>query len=205
MVGFFGLVSTLAGGALLLSAALAPLPAPQEKAPAPTPAATKPDAAGFPASWAGVWRGPARTTNRNGGGFAFGVELVIAPTGKPDRFQWTIVYESNEMRRQERPYELLVKDAEKGLYAIDEKNGIVIDAWFVDGALYSHFVVEGNRISVVERLTTGPTGEPEIVFELVTVADEDLRGSGGEGGMPAVRAAAPRSVQRSVLRRVEPR
>jgi len=95
-----------------------------------------------------------------------------------------------------------VKDAAKGLYAIDEKNGIVIDAAFLDGALRSHFVVSGNRISVVERLDTSGA-EPTIRFECTTVADEDLRGSGDEGGMPAVQSAAPRTVQSAVMKRVK--
>jgi hypothetical protein len=155
-------------------------------------------AATFPASWVGHWKGEA-TTGVDGRMQKFSMELVIAPTEAADRYRWTIIYDG-AAGRQERPYVLVVKDAAKGLYAIDEANGIVLDARLIDGALYSHFLVQGNRITTRERLETDDTG-PRIDVEMVTTVEAQGTDTGNAEGGPAVRTWTPVSVQKAALRK----
>ncbi len=144
--------------------------------------------------------------NEGGGQVArFTHELIIAPTDRPDRFQWTIVY-SGESGRQERKYELVVRNAERGEYAIDEKNGIILDARYLAGGLHSHFSVQGTRITTRERLEGFGTPDEAITVEMIVLLEEGVTLTGGkagaaEGALPEVRTWMPRSVQRATLRR----
>ncbi len=164
----------------------------------PPPAAAEP---AFPRSWSGRWRGPSSVFAPGRPPVQFTMELHVGPTDRPDRHTWTIVYDG-AAGRQERPYELVVRDAAEGRYAIDEKQSIVIESTLLDGALYSQFVVMGNRISAVYRRGSDADGTPTITVELVTVRDDDAKDTGGEAPAPVVRTLPPRSLQRAVMKRV---
>lgn len=122
------------------------------------------------------------------------MELRIAPTKVPTRYAWTIMYIDGETR-QERPYELVIVNPARGMYQIDEKNSIVIDARFVDGALYSAFTVSDALITASYRMHSG-----KLIAELVTLAAHGPTTTGGEG-VPDVGIHAIRGVQRAVLSR----
>jgi len=155
----------------------------------------------FPQSWVGHWKGDASTGDGTQSQ-KFTMELIVAPTEKPDRYKWTIVYDSN-LGRQERPYTLIVKDAKKGEYAIDEGNAIVLDARYIEGSLYSHFLVEGNRIATRERLENGDTPEASISVEMVTTRDTDASVTGSKDGVPEVKSWSPVSIQKATLRKID--
>jgi photosystem II stability/assembly factor-like uncharacterized protein len=165
---------------------------------APTPA---PAAAQFPTSWIGHWAGDA--TSGNGTNTQkFRMELIIAPTDSKDRFRWTIIY-AGAQGRQERAYTLIVKDAAKGLYSIDENNGIILDSRYIDGTLFGHFLVQGNRITTRERLENPGNSGEFISTELVTTIDDQATTTGGGAGVPEVKTWAPVGVQKAILRRVD--
>ncbi len=156
--------------------------------------------ADFPASWVGHWRGEAKLV----GGpkpQAFTMELIVRPTEKPDVFGWTIVYDG-AAGRQERRYKLLVKDAARGEYAIDEDNGIILDARYLDGALYSHFLVQGTRIVTRERLEAEGTPDAHIRVEMLTTLDARANTTGNKDGAPEVKTWMPLSLQQAKLKRV---
>jgi len=150
----------------------------------------------FPDDWVGSWRGeiempPART--------AAGpviMELAIERTDDPDRFGWTIVYDAPE-GRQVRAYELVARNRAEGRYAIDERNGIVLEAREFDGVLYSWFSIGGSNILVREALLRGPDGEC-VEVEFVTALDRDTVTTGPNA---EARSLIPVSVQRAQLRR----
>jgi hypothetical protein len=173
--------------------------------PAATPASAAPAASpSFPASWIGHWKGEA-TTEGGGQTMRFTQELIVAPTDRPDRFGWTIVY-AGESGRQERTYELIVRNAERGEYAIDEKNGIILDARYLAGGLHSHFSVEGTRITTRERLEGFGTPDEAITVEMIVLIENAVTVTGGKSevagvAIPEVRSWMPRSVQRATLRR----
>lgn len=168
-------------------------------APAAAPAAAA--NAQFPESWIGHWAGDA-TSGNGTTAQKFRMELIIAPTDSKDRFRWTIIY-AGAQGRQERAYTLIVKDAAKGLYSIDENNGIILDSRYIDGTLFGHFIVQGNRISTRERLENPGTPDEFISTELVTTIDDQATTTGGAAGVPEVKTWAPVGVQKATLRRVD--
>jgi hypothetical protein len=169
-------------------------------APVPTPAAAASPA--FPAAWIGHWKGDATSDTGVGEPMRFTMELKIAATDQPNRFQWTVIYDGST-GRQVRAYELVVKDAARGEYAIDEKNSIVLDARLLNGTLYSHFLVEGTRIATRERLEGDGTAEgPRIEVEMIVTRDAEATSTGKADGVPEVLSWMPRSIQRATLRRV---
>lgn len=125
------------------------------------------------------------------------MELIVGRTADPTRFAWTIVYDG-EAGRQVRAYELLTRDASEGRYAIDEHNGIVLEARYLEGSLYSWFSIAGSNILVKESLMRAPFVDDAIAVEFVTALDRDTQttGTGGE-----VRSLVPVSVQRAMLQR----
>jgi hypothetical protein len=141
---------------------------------------------------------------------AFSMQLRIAPAETPDRLTWEITYESDAggpAAKQVRPYELLAVDAAAGRFAIDEKNGIVIDAGLAGGrTLSSHFEVQNVMITASYRLEPAadqPATSPadRIVVELHTFLVDEPRTSGG-GNTPPVKSWRLASVQRAELQRV---
>lgn len=154
----------------------------------------------FPASWLGHWKGDA-TAGDGVNAQKFTTELIIAATDKPDRWKWTLIYDGSA-GRQERKYFLLAKDAAKGLYQIDEDNGIVLESRFMDGTFYSHFLVQGNRITTRERLEAFGTPDEHVSVEMVTTIDAQAITTGGKADAPEVTTWSPVGIQKATLRRV---
>lgn len=174
--------------------------------PQPAPASTdkndvKASSTEFPGAWAGHWKGDVKVVGGQGEPVKFTMERLIGPTQTPGRWQWTIIYDG-AAGRQERAYELVVDDAAKGLYTVDEKNGIRLPSRYLDGVLYSTFEVQGSRIGVRQELVGAGTPEARMEVELATEAVEAASVSGG-GEVPEVRAWTPVSVQRATLRLVQ--
>lgn len=153
----------------------------------------------FPKDWIGRWKGDVEVLGGRAGAPTFTKELVIAPTDKPDRFTWTIIYDAAS-GRQERPYTLVVRDAAQGLYEIDENNGIVLPARLLGGTLLTSFSVQGARIETRERLVIAG-GEPRIEFELTTIDESKGGKTGGQGDAPDVAVWTTQTMQRAELKR----
>ncbi|MBI1190749.1 MAG: hypothetical protein GC200_08745 [Tepidisphaera sp.] len=196
---------SLVAGVWCTSHALAQVPGTHQAAGAGSMAskaeATQPASASeFPGTWAGRWKGEVRVLGAAGEPGSFTMERVIAPTQTPGRWQWTIIYDG-AAGRQERAYELVTDDAGKGLYTVDEKNGIRIPSRYIDGVLYSTFEVQGSRIGVRQWLVDAGTPAARMEVELATESLEAPSVSGG-GEAPEVRSWTPVSVQRATLRPV---
>ncbi len=156
----------------------------------------------FPADWVGHWSGPAALIAPGRPDRDFVMELIVKPTDDPARYQWTIIYAEANGTKQERAYELVVRDAEKGRFAIDEKNGIIIPATHLDGALYTSFEVQGTRINTREKLEHFATPDELLSVEMISGSSENAEPSGGKDAVPEVRSVVPRSLQRATLKRV---
>lgn len=140
------------------------------------------------------------------------MELIVGATGVGDRFDWTIIYsDAAGNAPQERQYQLVTRNAATGEYAIDERNGIVLEARLLDGALYSHFLVQGKRIVTREKLEGAGTPDERIEVEMLVTDEESVVMTGGSPAAPPadgrtatpeVRTWMPRSIQRATLRRV---
>lgn len=164
------------------------------------PAAPKAAEPGFPDSWIGHWAGDATLTTPKGVAMRFTMELKIAKTDDPAKYEWTIIYDDGK-NRQERPYQLIVKDAAKGSYEIDEKNGIVLPTTLIGAALYSAFDLEGVRLVSKDQLVGGV-----IETEIVTMSTKQMVATGGkaedqEAQVPPVTGVPVASVQRATLKK----
>lgn len=150
----------------------------------------------FPEDWIGSWRGELELPPTPKTPDKVMMELGISRTADPDRYGWTIVYETPD-GRQVREYELFVRDRAQGRYAIDERNGIVLEARESGGALYSWFSLGGSNVLVREELVRD-AGAERIEVEFVTALDRDTATTGPNA---EVRSLVPVSVQRASLRR----
>lgn len=155
--------------------------------------------AAFPKDWLGSWVGEAR------GGvparpLRFRMELHVALTEEPSRVSWRIVYGEGETR-QARDYALVVRDAVKGDYAIDENDGTVLDAQLVDGVLWSHFVVAGRRIVTRHALRRDADGD-FLEVEMASTGEAAGRTTGADA---QIRTWQVETAQSARLRRAGPR
>ena len=101
----------------------------------------------FPKSWVGEWTGQLNIYNRDGLARQIHMEVHIQPTLKDDTWKWTLIYEMDTIR-DERKYELIVVDEEKGHYQIDEKNSIFLDSFLFHNTLSSRFAVSKSLLMV---------------------------------------------------------
>lgn len=165
---------------LLVGACTAPPALPGDRAPTV-----------FPDGWVGAYAGELRTLVAGQWRVLTAMRLEIGASAASGRWPFAIVYGvgADEQRRD---YELVAVDAAAGRYAIDEKNGIVLDAWLADGALMSAFHVGGQTL--LTRYRWQPDG---IAFELESLAEQDLAAT-GEG----VASFGKMAVQRALLRRL---
>ena len=107
------------------------------------------DSLQFPEDFFGVYKGKLNINNANGVQ-QLDMEFHLNKTDSIGKYQYTLVYIING-NRQERLYNLIEKDAEKGAYLVDENNGIFLDAKLIDNTLFSMFEVQGNILTTTER------------------------------------------------------
>ncbi len=74
------------------------------------------------------------------------MELQLLPTQIPYEFEYNIIYLNNDSIRDERLYTLKY-DTLNETWSIDENNGIVLSAHWVNQSLYSLFEVEGGLLT----------------------------------------------------------
>ena len=97
------------------------------------------------------------------------MELTIGPGDGPDAHEWTIVYSGMGDIVDRRPYTLVVLDAANGHYAIDEHNGLVLEARLLGDTLTTWFAVDsgpGGMMLITERLLDPGSPEERLEFEL---------------------------------------
>jgi hypothetical protein len=99
----------------------------------------------FPQNWQGKWSGTMLNRSVKGQSQNVPMTLRIQPiSNNPLRYTWQITYGAGA-KKVVRNYELVAKDRGAGHFVIDEKDGTLIDAWWVGETLYSQFRV-GNRL-----------------------------------------------------------
>ena len=117
----------------------------------------------FPASWAGTWDGTLTTWSapdsvRN----RIPLTLTIAREDTGSAYTWRTVFNADTVRGV-RPYRLIVRDAERGVYGTDEGNGLVLEARWLADALISVFQV-GERVLESRYALRGDTLVHDIVW-----------------------------------------
>ncbi len=153
----------------------------------------------FPQSWVGRWRGTLQIHGATGVVQQVPMAVEIAPTADSTRWSFALIYGEDEAKGR-RAYELVVKDAAKGLYVTDEKNGILLDDYYLDGRLLSQFTVQGTRL-----ISSFEQRGDELIFEIISGKDAAVRTSGGtkQGSeeIPPVQSFPIGTWHRAVLRK----
>ncbi|MCC6725944.1 MAG: hypothetical protein IT258_15655 [Saprospiraceae bacterium] len=154
----------------------------------------------FPASWVGNWSGKLEIYTGTGKVQELPMELHIQPKDTlPITYTYEIVYGEDKVTGA-RPYELVVVDATKGLFMIDEKNSIKMEAYYLNGKLIQWFEVEGTLLFT----TTELIGE-ELHWEIVSGSSTPVSTTGNQKfeaeEIPPVKTYPASAMQRAVLRR----
>lgn len=154
----------------------------------------------FPQDWEGDWQGNL-TIWRPGIDTAVQqvpMALHIHPTADSLRWTWVMVYGEGE-QRDERTYELVARGPDKGLYEIDEKNGILLKGYHIQNAFYGLFSVQGSLIMDAYKRE----GDA-LIFEILSSQLGAARTTGdtilpGNDTIPPVLDYPVNVVQRAVL------
>ncbi len=156
----------------------------------------------FPESWSGTWIGTLEIWKGSTIVQSIPMETIIAPTAAADEYKWVTTYDQGDPKEEnvEKPYVLKIVDQEKGLYIIDEKNSILIEAYLFDNKLVSWYTVGKSFI----QATYEKRGS-EIVFEIFAGGREPVSVTGGtkmgEEEIPVVETMPYNVMQRAVLTR----
>lgn len=101
----------------------------------------------FPQNWQGTWSGTMFNRPVQGRYQSVPMTLRIQPiSNNPTRYSWQITYGTGA-KKLVRNYELVVKDQGTGHFVIDEKDGTLIDTWWVGDRLYSQFRVKNKLLN----------------------------------------------------------
>lgn len=150
----------------------------------------------FPQDWCGNWQGelfwyqaPGREPRK------VKMELRIQPTDSAHKFSWQLIYGSPT--GDNRSYSLIAIDTAKGHWAIDEKNGIVLDQYRIAGRLSCMFTVQASTIINNYWMQDG-----QLHAEFYNIAAQPIATTGkGNEEAPLVDSYQVRSYQKAVLQR----
>ncbi len=154
----------------------------------------------FPVGWQGLWKGELQIWNGPQQVDAVPMSLAIQPADTA----WTFVitYRAGLPDPDVRDYSLIAIDPEAGHYAIDEHNGIILDAYLIDHCLYDRFAGMGSDL--LARICL--EGEA-LEYEIVSGQADPVRISGdtimGSDTIPAISSYYLYNVIKARLRRAE--
>lgn len=113
----------------------------------------------IPASWEGRYQGTLVSTNFQGKEMRYAMSLIVSKMADSS-WTWTIIYGEDSLK-QEREYLLVLN--EKGQFAIDEQNSILLSSHLIGNRFFSVFEVQGNLIHTVYRFE-----QEAVKFELTS-------------------------------------
>jgi hypothetical protein len=157
------------------------------------------DTVTFPASWAGNWHGTLEIFNAKGKvqSVPMWIEIHKIDTSTTGRYTFGLVYGSKE--QDWRPYELVPVAPDRGLWKVDEKNGIAMESFLYGPKLLCWFVVNNSRI-----LCTYEKRGDEMYFEVYSGLEAAVSTTGntkqGEEDIPEVKTFPFSVFQRAVLK-----
>lgn len=126
----------------------------------------------FPDDWLGYWSGNLNIYNSKGLKQTIPMSLDLSKTDTSGIYTWAIIY-GQDSTAQRRDYQLMEVDASTGHYLIDEKNGILLDAYHIHNELNTVFEVMGNTL-----LTSYKIENDELEFSVKLFPSEEVRVSG---------------------------
>lgn len=149
----------------------------------------------FPASFAGVWSGKLHWYPVNKASQIVDMQLHILPADTAGQYTWRIVY--GNPGTDDRPYVLKAVDTAAKHWIVDERNGILLDGYWIHDRFVSSFSVGNTTITDSYALN----GE-EMVVEFYSTQKTPISKTGkGTEESPAVESYRVSSYQRAVLRK----
>ena len=150
----------------------------------------------FPKSWEGNYKGELQIFGVDSVRMKLMMKLDILQ--KSDSvYQFKIIYDFKG-KEDKRDYELKIVDAKIGKYVIDEKNTIVIDAFFKMDILTSFFKVMDSYI-----ISTYTKINDELIFEIISADGKNPNSSGNakfeSEDIPEVKSYMVNGRQKAVL------
>lgn len=128
----------------------------------------------FPKDYVGVYKGNLEIHSSHGVE-TVGMEFHLEALDEAGNYAYQIVY-IQDGNRQERHYNLITINSKTGEYLIDENNGILLNATFIDGSLYSMFEVQGTYLSTSETFY-----DNAMEFQITVSRASDVSKSETEG------------------------
>ena len=157
---------------------------------------TFPTSYAFPKEYVGTYAGNLNVADASGVLQNVPMELTIAPTEDPKKYSYTLAYVISK-KRDERKYTLIIVDQAKGMFDLDENNGVLLRANYMRQTLFSTFEVN-NRIlnSSVEFKNDGT-----VYFTIIVTEKSEPRTTGTKK-IPVISYNSI-VIQKGALRKVE--
>jgi len=151
----------------------------------------------FPRKFIGHWEGElewyqaGRTSPKK-----IKMQLLVQPLDSANQYTWQIIY--GEKTEDNRPYVLKAVDTAKGHWQIDERNGIILDQYWIGNRFASAFTVQTSTILDSYWLE----GE-NLIVEFYSISSKPVNTTGqGTEDSPKVDSYSAKAFQRAVLRKV---
>ncbi|MEN9549119.1 MAG: hypothetical protein RIR12_1710 [Bacteroidota bacterium] len=152
---------------------------------------------GFPNAWKGCWKGElAWYKTGHAKPQKVAMQLCITPADSA-KWNWQLIY-GNE-KKDNRPYELYKKDTAGIHWVIDEKNGIVLDQFWVGNKLSGAFTVMNSTIFNTYWLEKG---QLHVSFYSISTSAIHATGLGTEES-PTVNSYKVNSYQKAILTKIK--
>lgn len=149
----------------------------------------------FPSGFAGHWQGELQWFKAGSTvPQKVNMQLIIQKTDTPGTWHWQLVYGKQSV--DSRPYLLRAIDSVKGHWVVDERNGILLDHYWIGNRLAGSFSVEGTTI-----LNSFRREGDSLVVEFYSNGSGPVRTSGGSNDIPAVNSFAAKAYQYAILKK----
>jgi len=145
----------------------------------------------FPENSVGIYKGDIHISSARGTQ-TIPMEFHLKATKDSTIFDYILVYNGAF-----RNYTLRIIDKAKGMYEVDENNGIILPTSFAGNTLYSFFEVQGNMLT--SRLAFSKT---KLEFEILFIPTKNKVKTGGTSKeVPEVFGYPISTIQKAILQK----
>jgi hypothetical protein len=147
-------------------------------------------------AWLGLWKGKLEIFDTRSVKQTITIQMELEINRiDSTKWQWKMVYGEGE-KKDVRDYELILKNAEKGHYIIDEKNTISMDMQLHYRHFTSFFSVDSALLCITYTLKDDKT----LVFEVISASEKEKYTTGkGDKEIPFVVSYPCKGYQKAVL------
>jgi hypothetical protein len=151
----------------------------------------------FPENWKGNWKGELHWYKAGKQEpEKVNMELRIHPADTPGHYTWHIIY--GTAQQDSRPYLLKQTDTTGIHWVIDEKNGIMLDQYWVGDRFTGAFTVQQSTL-----INSYYMEDNKLIVEFTGIGKKPFRTTGaGTDESPTVDSYQVRSYQKAVLYRI---